>query len=125
MTGTSRAASKLANELIERGFELVATEGTAEALTAAGVAVRKVNKVSQGRPHIVDMIKNEEVDLIVNTTEGRQAIRESRSIRAEAVHRKVTYYTTVAAGRAIIQALDHIHEGEVNRLQDLHEEIKA
>jgi len=116
---------KLGKELIERGFELVATEGTAVALMAEGVAVRKVNKVSQGRPHIVDMIKNEEIDLIVNTTEGRQAIRESRSIRAEAVHRKVTYYTTVAAGRATIQALDHIHEGEVNRLQDLHEEIKA
>ncbi|MCW8844629.1 MAG: carbamoyl phosphate synthase large subunit, partial [Gammaproteobacteria bacterium] len=116
---------KLGRELIERGFELVATEGTALALIAEGVAVRKVNKVSQGRPHIVDMIKNEEIDLIVNTTEGRQAIRESRSIRAEAVHRKVTYYTTVAAGRATIQALDHIHEGEVNRLQDLHEEINA
>jgi carbamoyl-phosphate synthase large subunit len=117
--------SRLARELIDRGFELVATEGTAEALRAEGIEVRKVNKVSQGRPHIVDMIKNEEIDLIVNTTEGRQAIRESRSIRAEAVHRKVTYYTTVAAGLATIEALDHINEGEVNRLQDLHEEIKA
>jgi len=113
----------LARELIERGFELVATGGTAAALKAEGIPVTKINKVSEGRPHIVDMIKNEEIDLIVNTTEGKQAIRESRSIRAEAVHRKVTYYTTVAAGRATIQALDHIHEGEVNRLQDLHEEI--
>ena len=115
----------LARELIERGFELVATGGTAAALKAEGIPVTKINKVSEGRPHIVDMIKNEEIDLIVNTTEGKQAIRESRSIRAEAVHRKVTYYTTVAAGRATIQALDHIHEGEVNRLQDLHQEING
>ena len=88
----------LAKKLIERGFEVVATEGTARALTEAGVAVRRVNKVREGRPHIVDMIKNDEIDLIVNTTEGKQAIRESNSIRREAVHRRVTYYTTLAAG---------------------------
>ncbi len=58
---------------------------------------RRVNKVREGRPHIVDMIKNDEIDLIVNTTEGKQAIRESNSIRREAVHRRVTYYTTLAA----------------------------
>jgi len=112
----------LAKKLIERGFEVVATEGTALALAEAGVAVRRVNKVREGRPHIVDMIKNDEIDLIVNTTEGKQAIRESNSIRREAVHRRVTYYTTLNAGLATIEALDHIDEVDVNRLQDLHSE---
>jgi carbamoyl-phosphate synthase large subunit len=113
-------AVQLAKKLIERGFEVVATEGTARALTEAGIACRRVNKVREGRPHIVDMIKNDEVDLIVNTTEGKQAIRESHSIRREAVHHRVTYYTTLAAGLATCEALDHLDEVEVNRLQDLH-----
>ncbi|TLY96100.1 MAG: carbamoyl-phosphate synthase large subunit [Gammaproteobacteria bacterium] len=112
----------LARKLIERGFELLATEGTARALKEAGVACRRVNKVREGRPHIVDMIVNDEIDLIVNTTEGKQAIRESNSIRREAVHRRVTYYTTLAAGLATCEALDHLDEVEVNRLQDLHNE---
>jgi carbamoyl-phosphate synthase large subunit len=115
-------AVQLAKNLIERGFEVLATEGTAGALTEAGVACRRVNKVREGRPHIVDMIKNDEIDLIVNTTEGKQAIRESNSIRREAVHRRVTYYTTLAAGLATCEALDHLDEVEVNRLQDLHRE---
>ena len=112
----------LARKLIERGFELLATEGTARALREAGVACRRVNKVREGRPHIVDMIVNDEIDLIVNTTEGKQAIRVSNSIRREAVHRRVTYYTTLAAGLATCEALDHLDEVEVNRLQDLHNE---
>ena len=112
----------LAQKLIARGFELLATEGTARELSEAGVPCRRVNKVREGRPHIVDMIKNDEIDLIVNTTEGKQAIRESNSIRREAVHRRVTYYTTLAAGLATCEALDHIDEVEVNRLQDLHME---
>jgi carbamoyl-phosphate synthase large subunit len=115
-------AVTLAKKLIERGFEVVATEGTARALSEAGVSCRRVNKVREGRPHIVDMIKNDEIDLIVNTTEGKQAIRESNSIRREAVHRRVTYYTTLAAGLATCEALDHLDEVEVNRLQDLHNE---
>ncbi len=115
-------AVELAKNLIERGFEVLATAGTAGALTAAGVACRRVNKVREGRPHIVDMIKNDEIDLIVNTTEGKQAIRESNSIRREAVHRRVTYYTTLAAGLATCEAMDHLDEVEVNRLQDLHSE---
>ncbi len=77
----------------------------------------------EGRPHIVDMIKNDEIDLIVNTTEGKQAILESNSIRREAVHRRVTYYTTLAAALATCEALDHIDEVGVNRLQDLHREV--
>jgi carbamoyl-phosphate synthase large subunit len=115
-------AVQLARLLIERGFQVVATEGTARALVEAGVPCRRVNKVREGRPHIVDMIKNDEIDLIVNTTEGKQAIRESDSIRREAVRRRVTYYTTIAAGLATVEALDHLDEVEVNRLQDLHKE---
>jgi carbamoyl-phosphate synthase large subunit len=115
-------AVDLANVLIARGFEIVATGGTAAALAASGVACRRVNKVREGRPHIVDMIKNHEISLIVNTTEGKQAIRESQSIRAEAVHQKVTYYTTLAAAKATCDALDHQDNVTVNRLQDLHAE---
>ena len=118
-------AVELGKRLIARGFELVATEGTAQALAAAGIECRRVNKVREGRPHIVDMIKNDEVELIVNTTEGKLAIRESNSIRREAVHRRVTYYTTLAAGLATCEALDHLDEVEVNRLQDLHHEALA
>jgi len=111
--------------LRERGFEIVATDGTAKALADAGVPCRRANKVREGRPHIVDMIKNDEIALVVNTTEGKQAVRESREIRREAVYRRVTYYTTVAAARATCDALDHLSEVEVNRLQDLHKELIA
>jgi carbamoyl-phosphate synthase large subunit len=120
-----QGVAALGTRLIAHGFELVATDGTAQALQAAGVAVRRVNKVREGRPHIVDMIKNDEIDLIVNTTEGKLAIRESNSIRREAVHRRVTYYTTLAAALATCEALDHLDEVDVNRLQDLHKEMRS
>jgi carbamoyl-phosphate synthase large subunit len=119
------AAVQLARMLIERGFELAATGGTAQILGDSGIICRRVNKVREGRPHVVDMIKNDEVALIVNTTEGKQAVRESRSIRREAVARRVTYYTTVAAARATCDALDHLGDIEVHRLQDLHKEMQA
>ncbi|MCC5868832.1 MAG: carbamoyl-phosphate synthase large subunit [Gammaproteobacteria bacterium] len=117
------AAVELAGLLFERGFDIVATGGTAVAIAQSGVPCRRANKVREGRPHIVDMIKNREISLIVNTTEGKQSIRESQSIRGEAVHHKVTYYTTLAAARATCLALDHIDEAGVNRLQDLHLEV--
>ena len=112
----------LARRLIAHGFTIVATSGTAQVLEESGIVCRRANKVREGRPHIVDMIKNDEIDLIVNTTEGKQAIRESNSIRREAVHRRVTYYTTLAAALATCEALEHIDEVEVNRLADLHQE---
>jgi carbamoyl-phosphate synthase large subunit len=118
-------AVQLARRLRARGFEIVATSGTAAALTAAGIECRRANKVREGRPHIVDMIKNDEIDLIVNTTEGKQAIMESNSIRREAVHKRVTYYTTLAAAVATCEALDHMDEVAVNSLQDLHREIAS
>ncbi|MEY3713343.1 MAG: carbamoyl phosphate synthase large subunit, partial [Pseudomonadota bacterium] len=116
---------QLARRLTERGFDLVATEGTAAVIAAAGIAVRKVNKVREGRPHCVDMIKNGEIVLIVNTTEGKQAVQESHSIRREAVQRRVTYYTTLAAALATCEALDSLDQVDVNRLQDLHQEMSA
>jgi carbamoyl-phosphate synthase large subunit len=115
-------AVDLARRLVDRGFEIVATHGTAAALEQAGVNCRHANKVREGRPHIVDMIKNDEISLIVNTTEGKRAIHESNSIRREAVARRVTYYTTLAAALATCEAMDHLQEVEVNRLQDLHAE---
>jgi carbamoyl-phosphate synthase large subunit len=119
------SAVTLAQRLAARGFEIIATQGTQDALEAAGVACRRALKVREGRPHIVDMIKNDEIDLIVNTTEGKRAIRESHSIRREAELRKVTYYTTVAAAHATCDALDHLEDHDVNRLQDLHRELGA
>jgi carbamoyl-phosphate synthase large subunit len=118
-------AVDLANILVDRGFTLAGTHGTAKYLNEAGVSCRRVNKVREGRPHIVDMIKNGEFSLIVNTTEGKQAIEESHSIRAEAVRRNVTYYTTLGAAIATCAALQHLDDSEVNRLQDLHDEVAA
>jgi carbamoyl-phosphate synthase large subunit len=117
------AAVTLARRLVAHGFEIVATDATARAINEAGVPCRRVNKVREGRPHIVDMIINDEIALIVNSTEGKQAIFESRSIRREAVRKKVTYYTTVAAGLATCDAISHLNEVDVNRLQDLHKEV--
>jgi carbamoyl-phosphate synthase large subunit len=118
-------AVELARILIERGFDIVATDGTALFLAENGVNCRRVNKVREGRPHIVDMIKNDQIIFIANTTEGKQAIRESHSIRVAAVHSKVTYYTTLAAAMATSMAMDHLAGGDVNKLQDLHLEVSA
>jgi len=118
-------AVELAKLLEARGFDLVATHGTARQLAAAGISCRRANKVREGRPHIVDMIKNGEIDFIVNTTEGKQAINESHSIRAEAVRKGVTYYTTLGAAVATCLAIEHLDDSEVNRLQDLHNEVVA
>jgi carbamoyl-phosphate synthase large subunit len=118
-------AVELGKMLLDRGFEIVATGGTAKALADGGVPCQRVNKVREGRPHVVDMIKNRELSLIVNTTEGKQAIRESHSIRGEAVHYKVTYYTSLAAAKATCDAIDHIDNVGVNRLQDLHAEASV
>jgi carbamoyl-phosphate synthase large subunit len=116
---------ELARVLLERGFDLVATGGTADFLKKSGIDCRRANKVREGRPHIVDMIKNGEISLIVNTTEGKQAIRESHSIRSEAVRNNVTYYTTLGAAVATARAIAHLDDSDVNRLQDLHKEVAA
>ncbi len=115
----------VAKELVGLGFEIISTRGTARALEEAGVSCNVVNKVNEGRPHIVDMIKNDEIDLIVNTTEGRQAIADSFTIRRQALQHKVTYATTLSGAQAMCMALKHTGELGVNRLQDLHKELSA
>jgi len=113
----------VAEGLIERGFKLVSTEGTCKVLQAAGVAVDRVSKVTEGRPHIVDMIKNDEISLIVNTTDGPQAIADSADIRRSALQHKVYYTTTLAGAEAVVEALRSEGLKEVRRLQDLHATI--
>jgi carbamoyl-phosphate synthase large subunit len=115
----------LARELIKRGFRIVATDGTAMHLAENDIPCRRINKVREGRPHVVDMIKSNEICLIVNTTEGKKAIRESQGIRAAAVINKITYYTTIAAGKATCEAMDYLETTDVNKLQDLHKEAAA
>ena len=110
----------VAQSLIERGYSLVATSGTATFLREQGLACESVNKVNEGRPHIVDLIKNGEIVYIVNTTEGRQAISDSFSIRREALQQRVTYSTTIAGARALLQSLDFRDTGPVWSLQELH-----
>ena len=117
------AAVDVAKRLVAQGFTLAATGGTASALEAAGLAVRKVNKVAEGRPHIVDLIKNDEAAMIINTTEGRRAIMDSASIRASAEQHSVFYTTTLAAAEAVCMALEQETDITVRRLQDLHESI--
>ncbi len=95
----------VAKRLSENGFKLIATRGTARELEAAGLEVEVVNKVNEGRPHIVDLIKNGRIQLIVNTTEGRQAIADSSAIRRSALQHKVYYNTTLAGGEASSMAL--------------------
>ncbi len=112
----------VARDLLALGFNLYATRGTAKVLQDAGIQCTQVNKVLEGQPHIVDMIKNDEIRMIVNTTEGKQAIADSYTIRRAALQYKVTYTTTMAGARATIMALKESDTNEVNRLQDLHKE---
>ena len=113
----------VAVDLVERGFTLVATEGTARFLRDNGIACERINKVIEGRPHIVDLIKNGEICYIVNTTEGKQAIADSFSIRREALQHRVTYSTTIPGARALIRATDTRGDPRVWSLQELHEEL--
>ena len=113
----------MARDLLDLGFEIVATSGTAKVIEAAGLPVRRVNKVTEGRPHIVDMIKNDEIRLVINTTEGRQSIADSYSIRRNALQHKVYSTTTLAGGQAVCMALKFGPERTVRRLQDLHERL--
>ncbi|MCK7544014.1 carbamoyl-phosphate synthase large subunit [Marinobacter bryozoorum] len=111
---------RLARDLIESGFRLVATTGTAKEISEAGLEVERINKVGEGRPHIVDAIKNGKVQLIINTTEGRKAIADSAQIRQSALQHKVTYTTTLAGGEAFCRAIKFGPERTVRRLQELH-----
>ncbi|QWF69819.1 carbamoyl-phosphate synthase large subunit [Methylomonas paludis] len=111
---------ELARMLIAKNYEIVATPGTAKVLKEAGIACQEVYKVNQGRPHVVDMIKNGEIHLVLNTTEGVKAVADSFTMRREALQRKVSYYTTMAGAKAACFALGELSAGDVNRLHDLH-----
>ena len=114
-------AVEVAAQLHELGFTLVATRGTASAIAAAGMPVTAVNKVNEGRPHVVDMIKNNEIQLVINTVEEkRQAIVDSRSIRTSALAAKVTVFTTIEGARAACLGMRHLAGLEVFSLQGLH-----
>jgi len=113
----------LAKSLVALGFKLIATKGTAKTIKAAGLDVQPVNKVKEGRPHIVDMIKSDKINLIVNTTEGRQAISDSSTIRSSAEQHRVYYTTTMAGGSAVCEALRFAGDIKVRSLQQLHREI--
>jgi carbamoyl-phosphate synthase large subunit len=112
---------QVARELLSQGYSrILATSGTAKYLNDAGVPAEQINKFQEGRPHIIDALKNNEIDLIVNTTEGTKAIADSAAIRSTAQQHKVFYTTTLAAGFAVCEALKFGEERTVRRLQDLH-----
>jgi len=115
----------VAQELLRRGYSLVATRGTQAFFAGQGVPCEVINKVTEGRPHIVDLIKNGEIVYIINTAEGRQAIADSFSIRREALQQRLTYSTTVSGARALVNSLDYRGKGPVWSLQELHAQIGA
>jgi carbamoyl-phosphate synthase large subunit len=107
------AAVEMGRRLVELGYDIVATRGTASVLRAAGVPVEEVNKVHEGRPHVVDRIKDRGVVLVINTTEGRQAIKDSYSLRREALMNRVPYTTTISGAKAVVQALGALASGDL------------
>ena len=122
------AAVEIAKMLVNLGFKLLATRGTAAAISAAGIAVTSVNKVTEGRPHIVDMIKNGDVQFVLNTVEEkRSAIADSRSIRTTALASRVTTYTTIAGARAAVEGIRHLSDASMSVIdvQSMHKKIKA
>ena len=119
--GDKEAVVGVARQLRDLGFELVATRGTGEALREAGLEVALVNKVKEGRPHIVDRMKNGEIDAIINTAAGKSAVADSYSIRRTALQHGVTYFTTLAGAEASASAITRLREGpmQVHKLQEL------
>jgi carbamoyl-phosphate synthase large subunit len=115
-----KSVADVAKLLTDLDFKLVATRGTARTLEEAGYKCQTINKVSEGRPNIVDLVKNDQVDLIVNTTEGKKSTEDSFEIRREALQGKVTYTTTITGAWALCQAMMHDGEEQVYKLQDLH-----
>ena len=115
----------VAQGLSELGFSIVATRGTASVLSNAGVEVKVINKIQEGRPHIVDMMKNDEIIMVVNTTEGKQAIKDSAHIRRTAENQGIYYTTTIAGANAVCLAVKDGQDQDVRRLQDLHKSIQG
>ncbi|MCD6706635.1 MAG: carbamoyl-phosphate synthase large subunit [Thiobacillus sp.] len=123
-SGDRDAIVELAQALRDLGFSLVATRGTAQAIESAGIPVVIVNKVKEGRPHIVDMIKNGDIDFIVNVVEDKKAVKDSYAIRAEALARRVVYFTTLAGAHAACMGMRHGDGLEVYSLQALHQRLR-
>jgi carbamoyl-phosphate synthase large subunit len=122
--GDKRIAAAISRDLVQMGFAIIATRGTAKVIQDAGVEVAIINKVAEGRPHIVDMIKNGDISFIVNTVEAsRTAISDSRSIRTTALAQRVTYYTTIAGASAACTGMKALAALEPYRLQDLHAKL--
>lgn len=115
----------VAKQLTDFGFKIVATSGTQQVLEAHGIDCERINKVTEGRPHIVDALKNGQIDMIINTTEGKQAQEDSFSIRRSALQGKVFYLTTLGAAEAVCMSYNIKLPFEVYKLQDLHEQAKA
>jgi len=122
-SGDRDAVIEVAQMLHDLGFSVVATRGTAQAIESAGIPVAVVNKVKEGRPHIVDMIKNGDIDFIVNVVEDKKAVKDSYAIRAEALARRVVYFTTLAGARAACMGMQHGNELNVYSLQSLHQRL--
>jgi carbamoyl-phosphate synthase large subunit len=119
-------AIAVAQLLHEMGYGLVGTRGTAQAIEQAGIPVGTVNKVKDGRPHVVDLLKNGDIDLVITTvSEVRSQIADSRSIRTTAIAQRVTYYTTMAGGRAAVEGMRHLARLEVYDLQGLHRTLQT
>jgi carbamoyl-phosphate synthase large subunit len=114
---------EIAKMLVAKNYEIVATGGTARVLKEVGIPCERVYKVTEGRPNTVDMIKNDQIQLIINTTDSKQAVSDSFTIRREALQHRVSYYTTMAGARAACFALGELDAGDVNCLQDLHESL--
>ena len=124
--GDKPRAVEVARQLVALGFELVATRGTAAAIAEAGVPVQTVNKVTEGRPHIVDMIKNNEIALVINTVEERRnAIADSRAIRTSALLARVTTFTTIAGAEAAVEGMQHVDTLGVISVQEMHAELSV
>ncbi|OZA34718.1 MAG: carbamoyl phosphate synthase large subunit [Hydrogenophilales bacterium 17-64-65] len=122
-SGDRDAIVEVAQALLDLGFSLVATRGTAQAIESAGIPVAVVNKVKEGRPHIVDMIKNGDIDFIVNVVEDKKAVKDSYAIRAEALARRVVYFTTLAGAHAACMGMQHGDSLKVYSLQSLHQRL--
>jgi carbamoyl-phosphate synthase large subunit len=119
-------AVEIARKLVDMGFTLVATKGTAASINAAGVPCAVVNKVTEGRPHIVDMIKNEPLAMVINTVEERRnAIADSRQIRTSALLARVTTYTTIAGAEAAVEGMKYLDQLDVISVQEMHAQLQA
>jgi carbamoyl-phosphate synthase large subunit len=119
-------AVQVAKDLVELGFTLVATKGTAAAISAAGIPVTAVNKVVEGRPHVVDMIKNNEIVMVINTVEERRnAIADSRAIRTSSLLARVTTFTTIFGAEAAVEGMKYLDKLDVYSVQELHAQLVA